>query len=426
MNIQKIRIENLKPADYNPRKNLKPEDEEYQKIKRSITEFGCVEPIIINSDMTVIGGHQRLKVLKELGYEEVECVVLDLDKNKEKALNIALNKITGEWDNQKLEELLAELKNLDFDLDITGFDTDELNEIFNDILEASEDDFDIDKTLEEIEEPITQQGDIWILGKHRLMCGDSTKKEDVMKLMKNKEADMVLTDPPYNVDVQNSKGMKIKNDNMDNESFKELLIKSFKNISETLKLGGAFYIWFASKEHINFETALSINELKVRQELIWKKNMFILGNQDYQWQHEPCLYGWKDGAAHYFTDDRTQATVIEDKHQDFKKMKKEELINLLEEIYADKVSTTIIEENKPTINDLHPTMKPIKLLARFIKNSSRIDECILDLFGGSGSTLIACEQLGRTCNMMELDPKYCDVIIKRWEKLTGDKAILDK
>jgi len=380
MVIQIIEISKLKRAEYNPRKELTPEDPEYQQLKKSIVEFGYVVPVVVNSDMTVIGGHQGLTVLEDLGYKEIECSVQDLNKTQEKALNLALNKINGIWDNEKLEKILAELKELEFDMDITGFSPEELNEIFNDTLEATEDDFDVDKELEEIKEPITQQGDIWILGRHRLMCGDSTNKEDVTKLMNNKEADMVLTDPPYNVDVENSKGMKIKNDNMDSNSFREFLTKSFKNISEALKLGGAFYIWFASKEHINFETALNANGLKVRQELIWKKNMFILGNQDYQWQHEPCLYGWKDGAAHYFTDDRTQATVIEDKHQDFKKMKKEELIKLLEDIYAGKVSTTIIEEDKPTINDLHPTMKPIKLLARFIKNSSRIDECILDLF----------------------------------------------
>lgn len=244
--------------------------------------------------------------------------------------------------------------------------------------------------------------------------------------MNNREADMVLTDPPYNVNVENSQGMKIQNDNMDNKAFGEFLTRAFKNLSEILKAGGAFYIWFASREHINFEKALNENGLKVRQEIIWNKNMFILGNQDYQWKHEPCLYGWKDGAAHYFIDDRTQATVIEDKHQDFRKLKKEELVKMLEEIYADKISTTIIEENKPTINDLHPTMKPIKLLSRLIKNSSRIDECVVDLFGGSGSTLIACEQLSRPCYMMELDPKYCDVIVKRWETLTGKKAELEK
>lgn len=426
MEIREIEISKLKRAEYNPRKELTPEDPEYQQLKKSIVEFGYVVPVVVNSDMTVIGGHQGLTVLEDLGYKKIECSVQNLNKTQEKALNLALNKINGIWDNDKLEKILAELKELEFDMDITGFTPEELNDIFNDTLEATEDDFDVDKELEEITEPVTQLGDMWILGNHRLLCGDSTDKEAVEELMNNKEADMVLTDPPYNVDIENSQGMKIKNDNMDNKTFREFLIKAFKNISETLKAGGAFYIWFASREHINFEKALNENKLKVRQELIWNKNMFVLGSQDYQWKHEPCLYGWKDGAAHYFTDDRTQATVIEDKHQDFRKLKKEELINILEDIYADKTSTTIIEENRPTISDLHPTMKPIKLLSRLIKNSSRINESILDLFGGSGSTLIACEQLNRICYMMELDPKYCDVIVKRWETLTGKKAKLEK
>lgn len=394
MEIRVVEISQLKRAEYNPRKELTPADPEYQQLKKSIVEFGYVVPVVINSDMTVIGGHQGLKVLEDLGYKKIECSVQNLDKTHEKALNLALNKINGIWDN--------------------------------DTLEATEDDFDVEKELEEIKEPITKIGDTWILGKHRLVCGDSTNKEAVEQLMNNREADMVLTDPPYNVNVENSQGMKIQNDNMDNKAFGEFLTRAFKNLSEILKAGGAFYIWFASREHINFEKALNENGLKVRQEIIWNKNMFILGNQDYQWKHEPCLYGWKDGAAHYFIDDRTQATVIEDKHQDFRKLKKEELVKMLEEIYADKISTTIIEENKPTINDLHPTMKPIKLLSRLIKNSSRIDECVVDLFGGSGSTLIACEQLSRPCYMMELDPKYCDVIVKRWETLTGKKAELEK
>lgn len=426
MEIRVVEISQLKRAEYNPRKELTPADPEYQQLKKSIVEFGYVVPVVINSDMTVIGGHQGLTVLEDLGYKKIECSVQNLDKTHEKALNLALNKINGIWDNEKLEKILAELKELEFDMDITGFSADELNEIFNDTLEATEDDFDVEKELEEIKEPITKIGDTWILGKHRLVCGDSTNKEAVEQLMNNREADMVLTDPPYNVNVENSQGMKIQNDNMDNKTFGEFLTKAFKNLSEILKAGGAFYIWFASREHINFEKALNENGLKVRQEIIWNKNMFILGNQDYQWKHEPCLYGWKDGAAHYFIDDRTQATVIEDKHQDFRKLKKEELVKMLEEIYADKISTTIIEENKPTINDLHPTMKPIKLLSRLIKNSSRIDECVVDLFGGSGSTIIACEQLSRPCYMMELDPKYCDVIVKRWETLTGKKAELEK
>lgn len=300
MDIQIIEISKLKRAEYNPRKKLTPADPEYQQLKKSIVEFGYVVPIIVNKDYTVIGGEQGLTVLEDLGYKKIECSVQDLNKIQEKALNLALNKIDGIWDNEKLEKILAELKELEFDMDITGFTPEELNEIFNDALKATEDDFDVDKELEEIEEPITQLGDVWILGKHRLLCGDSTQKETVAQLMNNQKADMVLTDPPYNVDVENSKGMKIKNDNMDNESFREFLTKSFKNLSEALKAGGTFYIWFASKEHINFEKALNESGLKVRQELIWNKNMFILGNQDYQWKHEPCLYGWKERSSTLF------------------------------------------------------------------------------------------------------------------------------
>lgn len=209
---------------------------------------------------------------------------------------------------------------------------------------------------------------------------------------------------------------------MDSEDFNQFLTFAFERMYENLKEGGAFYVWFMSREHINFETALNKVGFIVRQELIWAKNAMIFGRQDYQWKHEPCLYGWKDGAAHYFIDDRTQTTVFEDTKPDFKKMKKEELLKLLEEIYSDKISTTVIREDKPTKSAEHPTMKPIKLLARQIKNSSKQTESVLDLFGGSGSTLIACEQLNRTCYMCELDPKYCDVIIKRYETLTGQKA----
>ena len=424
VNIQKINIEKLNLTEYNPRKDLKPEDEEYQKIKKSLIEFGYVAPIIVNADMTVIGGHQRLKALKELGYIEIECNVVDLDKTKEKALNIALNKISGEWDNDKLEGLLAELREADFDLEVIGFNFDEINAML-DINEAEEDNFDVEQTLDEIEEPISKQGDIWILGKHRLMCGDSTNEKDVKKLMNKKVANLILTDPPYNVNYEGIAG-KIANDNMSETEFYNFLLKSFKNMFDFVKPGGSVYIFHADTEGLNFRKAFKEAGFKLAQCLIWVKNTFVMGRQDYQWRHEPVLYGWKEGIAHYFIDDRTQSTVIEDKHQDFRKLKKEELIKILEETYRERISTTIIEEDKPTINDLHPTMKPIKLLSRLIKNSSRVDECVLDLFGGSGSTLIACEQLSRTCYMMELDPKYCDVIIKRWETLTGKKAELEK
>lgn len=424
MEIRKIEINELIPATYNPRKDLKSSDEEYQKIKRSILEFGFVSPLVVNKDMTVIGGHQRLKVLQELGYTEVECIIVDLDKTKEKALNIALNKISGEWDTEKLESLLNELLQEDFDVSITGFNSEEIDDLLNEYLDTEEDNFDIDEAINEIEEPITKQGNIWLLGNHRLMCGDSTSNEDVSKLMSGSLADLVITDPPYNVDIENSQGMRIQNDNMSNSAFNEFLTKSFKCMNEFLKPGGAFYIWFASREHINFESALNNNKLEVRQELIWNKNALVLGSQDYQWKHEPCLYGWKSGGSHYFIDDRTQTTVIDNVKTDFNKMKKEELVKILEDIIS-KINTTVINENKPTVNDLHPTMKPIKLLGRLIKNSSRINEKILDLFGGSGSTLIAAEQSNRICYMMELDPKYCDVIVKRWEKLTNKKATLD-
>lgn len=406
MNIQKIRIEELKPADYNPRKDLKPEDEEYQKIKKSITEFGCVEPIIINTDMTVIGGHQRLKVLKELGYEELECVILDLDKNKEKALNIALNKITGEWDNAKLEELLAELNETDIDMNTTGFSFDEIDDILKDITGSKEDDFDINQALEEIDEPISKPGDVWILGKHRLMCGDSTKKENVLQLINKKEADMILTDPPYNVDYSSKNEMlnysdkgnriqtPIENDKKTNVEFYNFLLDSFRNMYEVAKYGCSIYVFHADTEGLNFRNAFKAVGFKLAQCLIWVKNNFVIGRQDYQWRHEPILYGWKEGAGHYFTDNRKQSTVL--------------------------------EFDKPSRNAEHPTMKPVDLLVYLIKNSSKEQDLILDLFGGSGSTLIAAEQTNRTCYMMELDPKYCDVIIKRWENLTGEKAILEK
>lgn len=396
MNIQKISIEKLKPAEYNPRKDLKPEDEEYQKIKKSLVEFGYVAPVIVNADMTVIGGHQRLKVLKELGYTEIECNIVDLDKDKEKALNIALNKITGEWDNAKLEELLAELKETDIDMDMTGFSFDEVDNMLKDITGSKEDDFDVDQALNEIEEPTSKPGDVWILGRHRLMCGNSTQKEEVMRLMNKQEADMLLTDPPYNVDYvgKTSEALKIENDNMNETEFYNFLIDAFRNMFESVKYGGSIYVFHADTEGLNFRNVFKAVGFKLAQCLVWVKNTFVMGRQDYQWRHEPILYGWKEGAGHYFVDNRKQSTVL--------------------------------EFDKPSRNAEHPTMKPIDLLVYLIKNSSKENDIILDLFGGSGSTLIAAEQIQRTCYTMELDPKYCDVIIRRWENLTGQKAILEK
>lgn len=396
MNIQKIQTDKLIPATYNPRKDLKPSDAEYIKIKNSIENFGFVSPLIINKDMTVIGGHQRLKVLKELGFTEVECIIVDLDKTNEKALNIALNKIQGEWDEEKLEALLQELKLEDFDTNLTGFDFDEVDEMLKDMNGSKEDEFDIDSAYEEIEEPITKPGDIWILGKHRLMCGDSTQKENVMHLMNKQDADMLLTDPPYNVDYvgKTADALKIVNDNMDDNQFYEFLKLAFKNMFDVTREGASIYVFHADTEGLNFRKAFKDAGFKLAECLIWKKDCFVMGRQDYQWQHEPVLYGWKEGAAHYFINDRTQSTIL--------------------------------EFDRPKQSALHPTMKPIDLIAKLIKNSSKENDIILDLFGGSGSTIIAAEQLNRSCYAMELDPKYCDVIVKRWETLTNKEAMLDK
>ena len=315
---------------------------------------------------------------------------------QEKLLNIALNKISGDWDKDKLEELLAELQNEDLDLSVTGFYFDEIDDILQDVKGTKEDDFDIDAALEEIEDPISKNGDVWKLGRHYLMCGDSTKNEDVLKLTNNQMADMVLTDPPYNVDYEGGTidKLKIENDNMSETEFYNFLIMAFENMFNSLKAGGSIYVFHSDTEGLNFRNAFKSVGFKLAQCLIWVKNTFVMGRQDYQWQHEPCLYGWKEGAGHYFTDDRTQSTIL--------------------------------EYDKPQKNELHPTMKPVDMLCQLIKNSSEENQTILDLFGGSGSTLIACEQMNRTCYMMELDPKYCDVIIKRWEALTGLKAELQE
>lgn len=415
MEIIKLKLEELKPYEKNAKEHPQ---EQIEQIKKSIEQFGMNDPIAIwGEENLIVEGHGRLEALKQLNYEEVDCIRLDhLSDEERKAYTLAHNKLT---------------MNSDFDLDILN---DELDDILN--IDMSDFGFELDledeeekETIEDEvpevpEEPKAKLGDIYQLGNHRLMCGDSTSEEDVAKLMNGEIADLVVTDPPYNVAIENSQGMTIKNDNMEKSQFLEFLTKAFNCLNISLKKGGAFYVWFASREHINFETALNKNGLEVRQELIWNKNSLILGRQDYQWKHEPCLYGWKDGDSHYFIDDRKQTTVIEDKKPDIKKMKKEEMQKLLEEIYSDKTSTTIINEDKPSVNDLHPTMKPIKLIARQVKNSSKIGEKVLDLFGGSGSTIITCEQLNRKCYTMEYDPVYVDVIIQRWENFTGEKAVL--
>ena len=422
MDIRKVSVERLQPAKYNPRKDLKPGDPEFEKLKRSVEEFGYVEPIIWNERTgVVVGGHQRLKVLMHLGYTEVDCVVLDIDEQKEKALNIALNKISGDWDMPLLTALLQDLNDGGYDATLTGFDVAEMSELFDDQSEIKEDEPPAASPQDKA--PYTQSGDIWLLGQHVLMCGDSTKEADVAKLMDGSVADLCITDPPYNVAYEGSNGKTIQNDNMPEAQFVEFLTAAFGCMKKSMKAGAPFYIWHAETEGGAFRQSCSAALGKVRQMLIWNKNSFTMGHQDYQWKHEACIYGWTEGASHYFVDDRTQATVIEDKRIDINKLKKDEMRDMLRDIFSDKISTTILNEDKPSRNDDHPTMKPLKLLARLVKNSSRIGEIVLDTFGGSGSTLITCEQLGRRCYTMELDPRYADVIVKRYLNFTGADSV---
>jgi site-specific DNA-methyltransferase (adenine-specific) len=384
LQIKEIEISSLIEYENNPRNN----DGAVDAVAESIKQFGFKVPIVIDRDNVIVAGHTRLKAARKIGLEKVPCIVADdLTPEQIKAYRLADNK-TGElaeWDFSALEIELAEIES-DFDMSAFGFDISD----FEDIHEITEDEV---PEVDEENEPICKTGDIWNLGKHRLMCGDSTNVSDVEKLMNGDKADLLLTDPPYNVAYEGGtkEKLKIENDDMSDEEFQEFLISAFENSNIVMKDGASFYIWHSDSEGFNFRSACKNTGWKIRQCLIWVKNSIVLGRQDYQWKHEPCLYGWKDGAAHYFVDDRTQSTVW--------------------------------EFNKPLRNMEHPTMKPVDLIARAINNSSRSDNIVLDIFGGSGTTLIACEQLNRKCYMMELDPKYCDVIIKRWENLTGEKAV---
>lgn len=392
--------------------------EQIEQIKNSILEFGNNDPIAIDENNVIIEGHGRYEALKELGFNKISVIVLDeLSEEQKNAYRIVHNQLTmnTDWDIDKLKE---ELNNINIDMSLLGFNENLLDEVEEDFSEVEEDNFDVDEALPEI--PTTIAGQVYQLGNHRLMCGDSTHKEDILRLMNGYKADMLLTDPPYNINVSNSQGMTIENDDMDKTKFIEFLSNAFENVIENMKEGAAFYIWYADTSALEFHQACRNAKMTIRENLIWVKSQFILGRQDYHWRHEPCLYGWKDGAAHYFLNDRTQSTIF-DETIDLDTITHEDLLEYVKNILN---YSSVLYENKPTVNDLHPTMKPLKLMGKLIKNSSKKNNIILDVFAGSGSTLIACEQLNRQCYCMEFDPKYCDVIIKRWEELTGKKAVL--
>lgn len=413
MQLINKKISDLKEYENNPRDNTAAVD----AVANSIKEFGFKVPIIIDGNNIIIAGHTRFKAAISLGLEEVPCIVAnDLTPEQVKAFRLADNKV-GEIASWDLDKLKLELENIDgLDMSLFGFETDvEPDEVY-------EDDFDPNEHIPET--PFSQIGDIYLLGNHRLTCGDSAKEEDIKRLVDGKQIDLVLTDPPYNVDV-GAKGdgneqfdnRRIKNDNMPSEDFLAFLVKVFKNMREVLKEGGSYYVCHGSSTLVEFDRALQLNNLKPRQQLIWNKNSLVLGRQDYQWRHECIYYGWKEGKAHYFIDDRTITTVIDAPSLDFKSMKKEELIQRLEDVYS--LKNSVLNHDKPTKNDLHPTMKPISLLADLLKYSSKVGENVMDPFGGSGSTLIACEELKRNAFLNELDENYVDVIVKRYISLKG-------
>lgn len=392
MQWKTLSVDALRPAAYNPRKKLKAGDKEYEKIKNSILEFGYVEPIIINYDMTVIGGHQRLTVLKDLGYTEVQCVEVHIeDENKVKALNIALNKITGAWNEQLLADLIVDLQAANFNTDFTGFEAPEIEQLFSKVhnKDIKEDDFDVEA---ELQKPImSQAGDVWLLGRHRLVCGDSTLPETYIKLMDGKRANLVLTDPPYNVDVEETAG-KIKNDNMPDEDFYKFLFAMFVNVEQNMERDASIYVFHADSKGLIFRQAFHDAGFYLSGCCIWKKNALVLGRSPYQWQHEPCLFGWKLGGKHQW--------------------------------YSDRKQTTIWEYDRPKSSKEHPTMKPVALMAYPIQNSCMSNCIVLDPFLGSGSTLIACEETNRICYGIELDEKFADVIVRRYiEKVGGSDGV---
>ena len=390
MEIKELPLKELKPAAYNPRKKLKKGDKEYEKIKQSLLKFGYVDPIIVNEDLTVIGGHQRLTVLKDLDYETAKCVIVDLPKEDEKALNIALNKITGQWDEALLADLLLDLQESDFNLDLTGFEPPEIDDILSNVhdKELSEDEFDVE---EELNKPtLSRHGDIWQLGKHRVICGDSTKAETYKQLLDDRKANLVVTDPPYNVDVEETAG-KILNDNMSDGDFYQFLLSMFTQVENHMEDDASIYVFHADTEGLNFRKAFKDAGFYLSGCCIWKKNSLVLGRSPYQWQHEPCLYGWKKKGKHQWFSDRKQ--------------------------------TTIWEYDRPKSSKDHPTMKPIQLIAYPIQNSSMRGTIVLDPFLGSGSTLIAADQTGRVCYGIELDEKFVDVIVKRYIEVTGDTEV---
>lgn len=424
MKIVKRKISELKPYENNAKIHT---PEQVAQIKESIRQFGFNDPIAIDEHDMVIEGHGRLLALQDMGETEVECIPLEglTDEQKRAYIHIhnQLTMNTG-FDLDILEQELRSIEGIDmgffgFDLDFT--------------IDADFDFDDGESAQQELEakvaaaEPRAQKGQLWQLGRHRLMIGDSTSTADVDRLTGGAAMDLCVTDPPYNVDYvgKTADALTIQNDSMDEHTFYNFLLGFYQQMLRALKPGGSYYIFHADSAGLTFRAALREAGGQIKQNLIWVKNCLVLGRQDYQWRHEPCLYGWKDGAGHYFVNDRTQTTVFENT-ADPESMSREELVQLATFLLAkmEAIHSSIIREKKPARSELHPTMKPVPLCAKLIQNSSKRGDNVIDFFGGSGSTLMACEETGRNCYTLELDPKYADVILTRWEEATGERAVL--
>ena len=391
--IEYIEVESLIPYARNSRTHS---DEQVAQVAASIKEFGFTNPVLVDQDGMIIAGHGRTLAAQRMQMKEVPCLRLShLSEAQKRAYVIADNKLAlnAGWDDELLAVELRDLKDSDFDLSLTGFGDDELADLLAEALEEGL--TDEDSVPEAPETPVTVPGDIWVLGKHRLMCGDATSIENLEKLCEGQLVDMWLTDPPYNVayEGKTKDALTIKNDEMGNDDFRQFLRDSYTAADAVMKPGAVFYIWHADSEGYNFRGAAFDIEWTIRQCLIWKKQTMVMGRQDYHWQHEPCLYGWKEGAAHLWASDRKQ--------------------------------TTILEFNRPMRSADHPTMKPVELFEYQILNNTKGADLVLDSFSGSGTTVICCEKIGRRARALELDPVYCDVIVKRWQEYTGKHAVLE-
>ena len=391
--LKMLPVSVLKPAAYNPRKKLKPGDKEYEKIKNSITEFGFADPLVVNADMTIIGGHQRLTVEMELGYTEVPCAVVDIDKTREKALNIALNKITGAWDDSLLADLLKDIEDSNFDLGKTGFDPPEIETLFNKVhsKEVKEDDFDVEA---ELEKPcFSKAGDIWRLGKHTVICGDSTDPETFRLLLRDTKVNLVCTDAPYFVKLESQSG-RIANDDLEDAQAYEFLMKAFTNFKDAMAIDASIYEFYATMKARVFYDAFEDAGFKVGAGLIWKKPRAPLMRTDWKFNMEPIIFGWRKDGKHKWYGDQKQKAVFE-----FDGIK-----------------------NSKEDGHGHPSSKPVPLIAYLIQQSTQVNGIVLDGFLGSASTLIACDQIGRICYGVELEPKFVDVAVMRYMNQHGNSA----